>query len=94
MLVKFCICFAKPLISYGIIAFCATSKNLIEKTFVMQKRILKTNCFKRKFEDASYIPHSFEIDTGFDLYLRQIFKETSNQLVVKLPLKLLFEIYK
>ena len=87
VLVKFYNCYAKPLISYGLIAFGATSKNLLEKIFVMQKRIFKTICFKRKFEHASYILHSFEIDTVFDLYFRQIFKETFNQLRGKTPLE-------
>ena len=87
MLVKFYNCYAKPLISYGLIAFGATSKSLLEKIFVMQKRIFKTICFKRKFEHASYILHSFEIDTVFDLYFRQIFKETFNQLRGKTPLE-------
>ena len=31
--------YAKPLISYGSIAFGASSKSLLEKIFVMQKRI-------------------------------------------------------
>ena len=53
----------------------------------MPKRIFKTNCFKRNFEHASYILHSFEIDTVFDLYFRQIFKETFNQLRGKTPLE-------
>ena len=87
VLVKFYNCYAKPLISYGLIAFYATSKRLLEKIFVMQKRIFKTICFKRKFEHASYILHSFEIDTVFDLYFRQIFKENFNQLRGKTPLE-------
>ena len=87
VLVKFYNCYAKPLISYGLIAFGATSKSLLEKIFVMQKRIFKTICLKRKFEHASYILHSFEIDTVFDLYFRQIFKETFNQLRGKTPLE-------
>ena len=87
MLFKFYNFYAKPFIFYGLIAFGATSKSLIEKKFVMQKRIFKTICFKRKFEHASYILHSFEIDTVFDLYFRQIFKETFNQLRGKTPLK-------
>ena len=87
VLVKFYNCYAKPLISYGLIAFGATSKSLLEKIFVMQKRIFKTICFKRKFEHASYILRSFEIDTVFDLYFRQIFKETFNQLRGKTPLE-------
>ena len=66
MLVKFYNCYAKPLISHGLIAFGATSKNLLDKKIVMQKRIFKTICFKRKFEHASYILLSFEIDTVFD----------------------------
>ena len=57
VLVQFYNCYAKPLISYGLIAFGATSKSLLEKIFVMQKRIFKTICFKRKFEHASYILH-------------------------------------
>ena len=53
----------------------------------MQKRLFKTICFKRKFEHASYILHSFEIDTVFDLYFGQIFKETFCQLRGKTPLE-------
>ena len=87
VLVKFNNCYAKPLISYGLIAIAATSKNLLEKIFVMQKRIFKTICIKRKFEHASYILHSFEIDTVFDLYFRQTSKETFNQLRGKTPLE-------
>ena len=82
VLVKFYNCYAKPLISYGLVAFGA-----ISKIFVMQKRIFKTICFKRKFEHTSYILHSLEIDTVFDLYFRQIFKETFNQLRGKPPLE-------
>ena len=66
VLVKFYNRYAKPLISYGLIAFGATSKSLLEKISVMQKRIFKTICFKRKFEHVSYILHSFEIDTVSD----------------------------
>ena len=67
VLVKLYNSYAKPLISYGLIAFGATSKSLLEKTFVMQKRIFRTvSFFKRRFEHASYILHSFEIDTVFD----------------------------
>ena len=51
----------------------------------MQKRIFKTICFKRKFDHSSYILHSFEIETVFDLYFRQIFQETFNQLRGKTP---------
>ena len=64
-------------------------KNLLEKIFVMQKRIFKTISFKRKFDHASYILHSFEIETVFDLFFRQIFKETFIQLRGKTPLKIL-----
>ena len=53
----------------------------------MQKRIFKTICFKRKFDHASYILYSFEIETVFDLYFRQIFKEIFNQLRGKTPLE-------
>ena len=88
VLVKLYNSYAKPLISYGLIAFGATSKSLLEKTFVMQKRIFRTvSFFKRRFEHASYILHSFEIDTVFDLYSRQIFKESFNQLRGKTPLE-------
>ena len=87
VLVKIYNCYAKPLISYGLIAFGATSKSLLENLFVMQKRIFKTVCFKRKLEHDSYILHSFEIGTVFDLYFRQIFKETFNQLPGKTPLE-------
>ena len=54
---------------------------------MLQKRIFKLFCFKRKLEHASYILHSFEIDTVFDLCFRQIFKETFNQLRCKTPLE-------
>ena len=88
MLIKLYNSYAKPLISYSLIAFGATSKSLLEKTFVMQKRIFRTVFFfKRNFEHASYILYSFEIDTVFDLYFRQIFKETFNQLRGKTPVE-------
>ena len=79
--------YSKPLISYALIAFGAKSKNLLEKIIVMQKRNFKTICFKRKFENASYILHSFEMDTVCDLYFRQIFKEIFNQFRFKTPLE-------
>ena len=44
VLVKSKNCYAKPLISYGLIAIAATSKNLLEKILVMQKRIFKIIC--------------------------------------------------
>ena len=87
VLVNFNNCCTKPIISYGLIAFGASSKILLEKIFVMQKRNFKTICFKRKFDHASYILHSFEIETVFDLYFIQTFKETFNQLRGKTPLE-------
>ena len=86
-LVNFYNSYAKPLISYGLIGFGATSKSLLEKIFVMQKLSFKTICFKIKFEHASYILHSFEIDSVFDFYFRQKFKETFNQLHGETPLE-------
>ena len=78
-------CKANPLLRFNCI-WCNIKKP-IRKIFVMQKPIFKTICFMRKFEHASYILHSFEIDTVFDLYFRQIFKETFNQLRGKTPLE-------
>ena len=49
----------------------------------MQKRILKTICFKKKFDHASFILHLFEIETVFDLYFRHIFKGFVNKLCGK-----------
>ena len=90
VLVKFYNFYAKPIISYGLIAFGATSKSLLEKVFVIQKRIFRTIYFSmlekvclRKFKQASYILHCFENDTVFNLYFRQTFKETFNQLCGK-----------
>ena len=60
---------------------------ILEKIIVMQKRIFKTICFKRKFDHASYILYSFEIEAVFDLNFRQIFKETFKQPRGKTPLE-------
>ena len=69
VLVKFFNCYAKPLISYGLIAFGATSKSLLEKIFVIQKRIFKTICFKRKFEHTYTSPHP---NTTLNLHPRKV----------------------
>ena len=55
----------------------------------MQKRIFKTICFKRKFEHAAYILHSFEIDTVLTYISDKHSKKLLINFVVKLPLKLL-----
>ena len=49
--------------------------SVLEKIFGMQKGNFKTICFKKKFDHASYILHSFEIEIVFDLYFRQICKK-------------------
>ena len=84
MLVKFYNCYAKPINSYGLIAFGATSKSLLEKIFVKQNVFLKIFVSR---DHAPYILQSFEIETVFDSYFRQSFNETFNQLRGKTPLE-------
>ena len=89
VLVNFYNSYAKPLISHGLITFGATSKSLLEKVFVMLKLTFKTICFKRNFEHASYILHSFEIDSSLTYISDKYSKKLLINFVVKLPLKFL-----
>ena len=56
-----------------------------EKYFGFKKLVFKSHSTSNLI--MTVVLHSFEIDTVFDLYFRQIFKETFNQLRGKTPLE-------
>ena len=55
----------------------------------MQKRILKTIFFIRKFDHITEKFSEYNIDTVFDLFLDTVFKEVIYQIHSKPPLKFL-----
>ena len=89
VLVKFYNCYAKPLISYGLVAFCATSKSLLEKYLSCKNVFLKLFVSRENLS----MPHISYIRLRLTPFLTYISDKYSKKLlinfVVKLPLKLL-----
>ena len=89
VLVKFYNCYAKPIILYGLIAFGATSKSLLEKLFVMENVFLKLFVARENLIK----PHISYILLRLKPFLTFVSDKYSKKLlisfVVKLPSKLL-----
>ena len=80
-LLKFYQVYAKLLISYGILVYGCASTNL-NKILLMQKRILRSIYFRRKFDHITEKFSEYNIDTIYELFLDTVFKEIIYQIVV------------
>ena len=68
-LLQFYKTYAKPLISYGLLVYGNSSRTLLNKVFVMQKRIIRTIFLKRKFEQVGNIFEKFKIKSVLTCFL-------------------------
>ena len=89
-LLRFYDSYAKPIISYGILAYGTTSKAKMEKILIMQKRLLRTIFFLKRSQSVTHLFDDHGIETVYDLYFHQLFKESIEQYigVSEFPLKL------
>ena len=81
--------YAKPLISYRILVYGYASKTILNKILLMQKRILRTIFFRRKFDHITENFSAYKIDNVFELLLDTVFKEVIYQTLGKSPFKFL-----
>ena len=88
-LLRFYQVYAKPSISYGILVYGCASKTNLSKPLLLQKRILRTIFFMRKFDHIAEKFSEYNIDTVFDLFLVTVFKEVLYQILGKSPLNFL-----
>ena len=75
-LLQFYKTYAKPLISYGLLVYDNSSWTLLNKVFVMQKRIIRTIFFKKKYEHIGNIFEKFKIKSVFDMFFNQLLNES------------------
>ena len=78
-----------PITSHGLLVYGSTSKTNLEKTYICQKRILRTISFKPKYEHITTKFNDLGIDTIHEIYLTQLFKETILQFLKRSPLDFL-----
>ena len=88
-LLRFYSAFIIPIMSYGLIAYGCGAKSKMDKLYLVQKKILRTILFKRKYEHITNVFIEYNIHTVFDLFFIQIFHETFRQLRNESPLKFL-----
>ena len=67
---------------------CVQVKTNLNKILLMQRRILRTIFFRRKFDHITEKFSEYNIDTVFELFLDTVFKEVIYQKLGKSPLKL------
>ena len=73
---------------YHTVYGCASKTNL-NKIFLLQKRTLRTNFFRRKFDYITEKFSDYNNDAVFELFLDTVFKEIIYQRLGKLPLNFL-----
>ena len=65
------------------------AKSNMDKIYLVQKKILRTIFFKRKYEHITNVFIEYNVHTVFDLLFIQIFQETFRQLRNESPVKFL-----
>ena len=88
-LLRFYSAYIIPIMSYGLIAYGCGAKSNLDKIYLVQKKILRTIFFKRKYEHITNVFIEYNIHTVFDIFFIQIFHETFRQLRNESPLKFL-----
>ena len=64
-------------------------RQILNKILSVQKRILRTIFFRRKFDQITEKFSEHKIDTVFELFLDTVFKEVIYQILGKSPIKFL-----
>ena len=81
--------YAKPMISYGILAYGSAKKTKLSSIFCLQKRILKTIFFKKRGDHVCYLFKRYNVLSVFDLYFDALVKEILDQIAKVSPLNFL-----
>ena len=68
--------YAKPVIYYEIQSYGQTSRSQLNRIFSLKKDILRTICFKTKFDSSNLFFSDLDIETGFDLFFKPLIKRT------------------
>ena len=77
--------FAKSIISYGILVYGSAAKTNLEKIELVQRRIIRAIFFRKKFDSVKEIMIENGIQTVFELYVAELFKELFRQLRYEAP---------
>ena len=80
--------YAKPMISYVILAY-GSAKKKLTSIFCLQKRILKTSFFKKRRDHVCYLFKRYNALSIFDLYFDALVKEILYQIAKVSPLSFL-----
>ena len=80
--------YAKPMISYGILAY-GSAKKQNSVLFCLQKRILKTIFFKKRGDHVCYLFKRYNVLSVFDLYFYAVVKAILDQIAKVSPLNFL-----
>ena len=78
--------YAKPMISYGILAYGSAKKTKLSSIFCLQKRILKTIFFKKRGDHVCNLFKRYNVLSVFDLNFDALVKEILDQITKVSPL--------
>ena len=79
-LLRFYQAYAKPIILYGLLIYGGTRHSVLNEILLMQKRIIRTIFFRKRSDTVSDLFMKHKIETVFELYVEEIFKETLFQI--------------
>ena len=88
-LVKFYMAFVIPIISYGLIAYGCTSKINLDKIFVIQQQIIRTNFFFPKYDHESEYFSKYQLQNVYEMFISQLCSEAIFQFLEVFSLNLL-----
>ena len=72
--------YAKSVICYGLLVYGRAAKTNLTKIEMAQRRIIRAILFKKKFDSLQNILHQTTLNTVFELFIQDVFREIFNQL--------------
>ena len=72
--------YAKSVICYGLLVYGRAAKTNLTKIEMAQRRIIRAILFKKKFDSLQNILHQTALNTVFELFIQDVFREIFNQL--------------
>ena len=85
-LLKFYMAYVISIISYGLIAYGCTSKANLDKIFLIQKKIIRTNFFLRKYDHESEYFSKYRLQNVYEMFISQLCSEAMLQFIEMSPL--------
>ena len=82
-LLSFYNAYARSVNCYGLLVYGSAVRTNLEKIEMAQRRIIRTIFFKRKFDNLQNILCETELNTVFELFILNVFRETFSQLTFK-----------